>query len=331
MLVNIDPILTRRDALKSISGAAIATSLAGDFTVAATPSSDEGIIDTHVHIVTSRLDRGEASERRNPPFDMRDEPGGKERFARLVEKEMRAAGVTHALCMPTVELSDEDPLGIKPTVEQAALVKGVELFPVGMAHPERFDVEHLSRVEVALKEHQVKAFKAYLGYLHYPPTFVGYRPYYKLAAKYNIPVIFHTGDTYSRVAKVKYAHPLAIDELAVEYPETKFVLAHFGNPWVMDAAQVVYKNENVWAELSAFLIGDADNFARMDRDGVLKKTAKRVREGIDYAEAGDRLLFGSDWPLAPIAAYRDFARELVPADLHAALFRDNPKKLYGLT
>jgi predicted TIM-barrel fold metal-dependent hydrolase len=28
-------------------------------------------------------------------------------------------------------------------------------------------------------------------------------------------------------------------------PETKFVLAHFGNPWILDAAQVVYKNMNV--------------------------------------------------------------------------------------
>ena len=45
-------------------------------------------------------------------------------------------------------------------------------------------------------------------------------PYGRLAAKYDIPVIFHTGDTYSQSAKVKYAHPLFIDDVAVDFPET---------------------------------------------------------------------------------------------------------------
>ena len=156
----------------------------------------------------------------------------------------------------------------------------------------------------------VKALKAYLGYLHYEPYSPGYRRYFKLAAKYKIPVIFHSGDTYSRAAKVKFAHPLQIDEVAVDFPETKFVLAHFGNPWLMDAAQVVYKNKNVWADLSAILIGDAEAFAAMEKDGVLDRAVKRIKEGIEYAEAPERFLFGSDWPLSPIAVYRDFVRQL---------------------
>src|SRR5262249_9778021 len=147
-----------------------------------------------------------------------------------------------------------------------------------------------------------------------------YRPYYRLAAKYDIPVIFHTGDTNSPAAKVRYAHPLQIDEIAVDFPDTKFVLAHFGNPWVMDAAQVVCKNENVYAELSAFLVGDTADFAEMEKNGVIERTVKRVQEGIEYAEAPDRFLFGSDWPLSPIATYRDVVRQMFPSDLREAVF-----------
>ena len=181
-----------------------------------------------------------------------------------------------------------------------------------------------------MKEGKVKALKVYLGYLHYEPYSTGYRRYYKVAAKYNIPVIFHCGDTYSREAKVKYAHPLKIDEIAVDYPDTKFVIAHLGNPWVMDAAQVVYKNKNVWADLSALVIGDAEAFAKYEKDGLLERELRRVKEAIDYAEGPEKFLFGSDWPLSPMGVYRDFVRRLFPEKEHAAVFGCNAAKLFGL-
>jgi uncharacterized protein len=212
----------------------------------------------------------------------------------------------------------------------AKLVRGPKLHPVGLAHPERFDRDHLARVEEVLEQGKVKALKAYLGYLHYEPHSPGYRRYYKLAAKYKIPVIFHCGDTYSRTAKVKYAHPLKIDEVAVDFPDTRFVLAHFGNPWIMDAAQVVYKNKNVWADLSAIVIGGAKAFATMEKEGVLGRAVKRIKEGIEYTEAPEKFLFGSDWPLSPMAIYRDFVRQLFPEKQHAAVFGSNAKALFGL-
>jgi predicted TIM-barrel fold metal-dependent hydrolase len=263
------------------------------------------------------------------PFGKGDAEGPK-RLARSVEGEAKTAGVAHALCMPRFEVSDKDPLGIQETLAIGELVHGPKLHPVGLAHPERFDQDHLERVEEVLKQGKVKALKVYLGYLHYEPYSPGYRRYFRLAAKYQVPVIFHCGDTYSRTAKVKYAHPLKIDEVAVDFPETKFVIAHFGNPWLVDAAQVVYKNKNVWADLSAILIGDAKAFAAMEKEGVVDRAVKRIREGIEYTEAPERFLFGSDWPLSPMAVYRDFVRRLFPDRLHAAVFGGTAKDLFRL-
>ncbi|HEX3870773.1 MAG TPA: amidohydrolase family protein [Pirellulales bacterium] len=322
---------TRRGALKLLGGMFAGSALhlgERDSRADHSPNGD-AVIDTHLHIVSSRLARG-STKSLPAPFDVLQQPNGAERLAKIIEAELKASNVAQALCMPSTEISDDDPLGIQRTLEQARLIEGVKLHPIGVAHPERFDRGHLERVEDVLKQGQVKAFKAYLGYMHYEPANVGYRPYYRLAAKYNIPVIYHTGDTYSRRAKVKFAHPLAIDEIAVDFPSTKFVLAHFGNPWVMDAAQVIYKNKNVWADLSAFLIGDADELAEMKSSGVWERTAKRVKEAIEYAEADDRFVFGSDWPLAPIATYRDFVRDLFPKERYRAVFYDNAKALYGL-
>ena len=127
-----------------------------------------------------------------------------------------------------------------------------------IAQPDRSDRDHLRRVEETLATGRVVALKAYLGYVHAFPSDPGYRPYYELAERFKLPFIFHTGDTYSPYAKLKYAHPLHVDEVAVDYPNVRFVMAHVGNPWMIDAAEVVYKNVNVWVDLSGLFIGSED-------------------------------------------------------------------------
>ena len=333
--------ISRRQALRSLGGTVVAAML-GSFTRPLTHASAaddlgaEQRIDTHVHLVNVRLpgvpETVPAPDKKTQlaPFDAAKDPGGARRLAKVIQEETKAAGVDQILCMPRHEVSDKDPLGVKEVEALMDAVSGIKLHPVGLVHPERFDRDHLALVEGVLKQGRVKALKVYLGYLHYGPSHVGYRRYYKLAAKFNTPVIFHTGDTFSAKAKVKYAHPKQIDEVAVDFPDTKFVLAHFGNPWITDAAQVVYKNKNVWADLSGILIGDAAAFAEMTRTGVLERTVKRIKEGIEYTEASEKFLFGSDWPLAPLATYRDFVRQPFAEKHHAAVFRGTAKALFRL-
>ncbi len=290
----------------------------------------KAIIDTHVHLVNTNL-------RGVPEKDAPDgSPFGKpaEQLAREIKAQMKEANVEHALCMPRRVMDEKDPLGVEGTRRLAAMVPG--LHPIGLADPERIDPRHLERVEETLKRSDVVALKAYLGYLHFGPEHPGYRPYYRLAAKYKVPVIFHTGDTWSQLAKVKYAHPLHVDEVAVDFPETNFVMAHVGNPWLMDAAEVIYKNnkkgmrENVWADLSALVVGSAEEFEAYRKDGSLQSVIGEVRKALQFAERPDRFLFGSDWPLAPIKVYRDFIAELLPESYHQAVFYDNAKALFKI-
>ena len=123
---------------------------------------------------------------------------------------------------------------------------------------------------------RVVALKGYLGYLHFEPAHANYRRYYELAAKYKLPVMFHTGDTYSPKAKLKFAHPLGVDEVAVDHPDTRFLICHIGNPWVTDAAEVIYKNMNVWADLSGLVVGDESAF-----------TSEEGRDRIAHRFGGD--------------------------------------------
>ena len=116
-----------------------------------------------------------------------------------------------------------------------------------------------------------------------------------LAARHGLPVVFHTGDTYSPRAKLRYARPLLIDDVAVDHPDTRFVLAHLGNPWLTDAAEVVYKNVNVWADLSGLVVGEAERFADEAERDMLSDLTASVRRAFRYAERPNRFLYGSDW------------------------------------
>jgi predicted TIM-barrel fold metal-dependent hydrolase len=276
------------------------------------------MIDAHIHVVPPNLP---GVGPLNPLLEANADV-----VAATLRTQMHDAGITAALAMGSWQAGDDDPLGIAATLRIAALVPG--LHPAGIADPTRTDVDHLRRVEEVLATGRVKALKAYLGYLHYAPDHLAYRRYYELAEKYNLPVIFHTGDTYSPWAKVRFAQPLRVDDVAVDHPKVRFVIAHIGNPWMTDAAEVVYKNMNVWADLSGLVVGEEDAFTADERQDAVQDVIEGIRRTMRYAERPNRFLYGSDWPLAPMPVYRQFIAAAVPEVYHEMIFEHNARALF---
>jgi predicted TIM-barrel fold metal-dependent hydrolase len=249
--------------------------------------------------------------------------------------EMGQAEVKVAFGMGSVGGQTGDPLGIAGTLALAELVPGLKA--IGVADPRNTEPAHLRAVEAQIERNreQIVAFKAYLGYLHYGPEDPNYVPYYRLAAKYRLPVIVHSGDNWSTTAKVKYAHPLRMDEVAVDFPEVRFVLAHFGNPWLMDAAEVLFKNPNVWADLSGLFVGSANDIqellsAAKSPDSAPGLAFSDLKKAIGYVGDYKKFLYGSDWPLAPMLSYRRLIESLVPKPYHEAIFRTNAEHVFDI-
>jgi predicted TIM-barrel fold metal-dependent hydrolase len=283
-------------------------------------SGDEALVDTHLHVVPPGLPGLHAF-----PAVL---DGAVETVAAAVRAAMAASGTAQALAMGVLSDDPDDPLGVAATLRIADRVPG--LHAIGVADPRCGDPEHLDRVERQLQAGRIKGLKAYLGYLHHGPASPGYAPYYRLAARHQIPIIFHSGDTYAASAKLKYAHPLSIDEVAVDHPETHFAIAHCGCPWFLDAAEVICKNANVWADLSGIFVGDEDAFAALAARGRLQRTVERLREALEYADRPDRFLYGTDWPLAPMAAYRAFLAPLLDDPAWRPVRAANARALFRL-
>ena len=245
---------------------------------------------------------------------------------------MKAAGIKHILAMGRLQSPASDPLGIAGIHRLKSFVPG--LHAIGAIDPNRTSTDALQAVETVIKAGKVKALKAYLGYLHQPADSPGFQPYYELAATYEIPVVLHTGDTYSTTAKLRNAHPLVVDDLAVEHPNVNFVMAHFGSPWLADGALVVYKNPNVWADLSGLIVGTealfSGHFKGKKPIGEIDDVILDVRKALRYAGKPDRFLFGSDWPLAPIASYKTLVERIIPASWHEQVFETNARQLFKL-
>ncbi len=197
-----------------------------------------------------------------------------------------------------------------------------QLKAVCSINPNYASAKYQKMVEQALKG-PVIGIKIFPGYHSFYPHHPRYFPFYKLAGKYNKPVIIHSGDTFGSNYLVKYAHPLAIDEIAVKFPKTTFIIAHLGNPWIRDAAELVYKNENVYTDLSALCIAQthAHDFRRIRQD---------IQWALNYSGRPDKFLYGSDWPLTPMKEYIAMIKKAVPREHHQKIFYENAKRVFHL-
>jgi uncharacterized protein len=215
--------------------------------------------------------------------------------------EMATVGIDHAVVITSYKV-DQD----RPSAEQ--LMEAIANDPrttvvegLRWRGDERTD---LFTLEERIRDGLVKGIKLYPGYDRYPINDPSLEQVFRIAEKHQVPVLIHTGDTYSRTAKVRMAHPLLVDDVAVDYPDVTIVMCHLGNPWFQDAAEVLYKNPNVYADISGLTLGEFTyDFERY--------VAMRLKEMILYmGDPGRQLMYGSDWPLVAMKPYVKFLKEL---------------------
>ena len=148
---------------------------------ASAPAQEEApaIIDAHIHT----------------DFTNKPEPTSGIQVSREeLLREMRAAGVVGAVAH--TGSGGEGYVDLR--AEHVATCAGVDA---------KVDV---ARVEAGLVDRRYRCIKIYLGYVHQFAGDPNYRPAYELAERYRVPVVFHTGDTYSSKAKLKYSDPLTV-------------------------------------------------------------------------------------------------------------------------
>ncbi|PYV98875.1 MAG: metal-dependent hydrolase [Acidobacteria bacterium] len=102
---------------------------------------------------------------------------------------------------------------------------------------------------------------------------------YRAAEANGIPVMFHTGTSIFPGARNKYGDPIYIDDVAVDFPKLKILLAHAGRPlWMHTAFFLVRRHPNVFLDIS----------------GIPPKTLLQYFPRLP--QIARKTLFGTDWP-----------------------------------
>jgi predicted TIM-barrel fold metal-dependent hydrolase len=94
-----------------------------------------------------------------------------------------------------------------------------------------------------------------------------------------IPVMFHTGTSIFANARNRYGDPIFIDDVAIDFPKLKILLAHGGPPlWMNTAFFLLRRHPNVFLDIS----------------GIPPKSLLKYFPRLE--EIANKTLFGTDWP-----------------------------------
>lgn len=181
-------------------------------------------------------------------------------------------------------------------------------------HPDRSMEHNLRRVERAVQDLGLRGIKINPHAGHYPNDERLY-PIYNRASELGIPVMFHTGvKAPSEGTRVKFCHPVYLDDVAVDFPDMTIIMAHAGYPWVEEAILVGLYAGNVYADISTlpqiegalgyevmlptlrkFISAWGPQRVLFGSDGVfnLEETIKAVKRA-DFLSEGDKRKLFSD-------------------------------------
>lgn len=185
----------------------------------------------------------------------------------------------------------------------------------------------IEQLKTSLEEGDVLGVKFLAGYENYYPTDKKITPLYEYCQEHGFPVVFHTGVLAAGSQGIlKQIHPLNVDEVANRFPDLKIVMAHLGNPWVVDCAAVVNKNPNVYADLSGFF--PEYQSITMDEVNFFTKT---IKDFTDFAGDLSKCLFGTDYPLYNQKEYLGAVQQLDMTDEgKERVFWQNAKEIFKI-
>ena len=155
----------------------------------------------------------------------------------------------------------------------------------------------------------------------FPNDRVAY-PLYEVFAAAKLPVLFHTGHSGIGTGmrggggiRLKYGHPMPIDDVAVDFPDMPIVMAHPSFPWQEEAISVCLHKPQVYIDLSGW---SPKYFSP-----VLVQYANTLLK--------EKVLFGSDYPmLTPDRWMADFEKIAIRDEVRPLILKENALKLFGL-
>ncbi|MBZ6139031.1 amidohydrolase family protein [Streptomyces olivaceus] len=173
-----------------------------------------------------------------------------------------------------------------------------------------------------VEEHGVRGFKFHPSIQAFSPNDRLAYPLYEAIEELGVPALFHTGQTGIGAGvpggggiRLKYSDPMLVDDVAVDFPELRIILAHPSFPWQDEALAVATHKPYVHIDLSGW------------------SPKYFPPQLVRYANTllKDKVLFGSDYPvITPDRWLADFGKLDIRPEVRPRILKDNAARLLGL-
>jgi predicted TIM-barrel fold metal-dependent hydrolase len=241
------------------------------------------ITDCHVHIQPMEMLKPEAFElikSKSSDFDRIMEFCGSPRaFLNYLDaSEVERAVLINYVAPEVIGLTSE----VNQWVANYVSTDPKRLISCGGLHPRQSpnvlaDVEQILRLKIRMiKIHPPHQLLFPNDYLHGVKEL---EIIYRAAEANGVPVMFHTGTSIFHGARNKYGDPIYLDDVAVDFPTLKILMAHGGRP--------------LWMETAFFLLRRHPNVF-LDISGIPPKMLLKYFPRLE--EIASKTLFGTDWP-----------------------------------
>jgi uncharacterized protein len=131
-----------------------------------------------------------------------------------------------------------------------------------------------------------------------------------------VPVMFHTGTSIFPKARNVFADPMPIDDVAIDFPRLKIILAHAGRP--------------LYGETALFLVRRHAN-VNVDLSGIPPKALPRYFPRL--ADVADKVVWGTDWPSPGITSPKKNVEEFralgFTDDVQRKILYENAARIFG--
>ncbi len=282
---------------------------------------DAVAIDMHTHVEMS------AAGRDSLPDDLRDaavkhfggqsaRPTAEDLAAYYRERRMMAVVFTidSEAVTGQARISNEE-------IAEVANANSDVLIPFASIDPRkgRRGVDEARRL---IADHGVRGFKFHPNVQAFFPNDRTAYPLYEVIEEAGLPALFHTG--HSGVGsglpggggvRLKYSNPIHVDDVAVDFPTLKIVLAHPSFPWQDEALSIAMHKPQVYIDLSGW------------------SPKYFPPQLVHYANTllRNQMLFGTDYPfLTPDRWLADFDGLGIKDEVKPLILKQNAIRLLGL-
>ncbi|AUY54661.1 amidohydrolase family protein [Streptomyces sp. CB01881] len=206
-------------------------------------------------------------------------------------------------------------------IAEAALANPDVIIPFAGVDPHKGRAA-VRQVRRLVAEYGVRGFKFHPSLQAFHPNDRLAYPLYEAIEEAGAVALFHTGQTGIGAGvpggggiRLKYSNPLAVDDVAADFPGLGIILAHPSFPWQDEALAVAVHKPNVHIDLSGW------------------SPKYFPPQLVQYANTllKDKVLFGSDYPLiTPDRWLADFAALPVRDEVRPKILKENAARLLGL-